>query len=91
MNASTPLTKNSGELLRAIIDTLAEGVLIYDSSCKVITANPAAETILGRTLTELDRHPALGPRLRGLADRPGRLAGRASSAARDPRHRATAP
>src|SRR5688572_17471454 len=54
MNASTPLARqNSGELLRAIIDNLAEGVLIYDSGCKVITANPAAEAILGRTLADL--------------------------------------
>jgi diguanylate cyclase (GGDEF)-like protein/PAS domain S-box-containing protein len=54
MNASTPLARqNSGELLRAIIDNLAEGVLIYDSGCRVITANPAAEAILGRTLADL--------------------------------------
>jgi diguanylate cyclase (GGDEF)-like protein/PAS domain S-box-containing protein len=53
MNAGTPLAKNSGELLRAIIDHLAEGVLIYDGECKVITANPAAEAILGRSLGEL--------------------------------------
>ncbi len=44
---------DSGELLRAIIVNLAEGVLIYDSGGKVITANPAAEAILGRPLAEL--------------------------------------
>ena len=53
MNARTPLAKYSGELLRAVIDNLAEGVLIYDSDGKVITANPAAEAILGRPLAEL--------------------------------------
>jgi diguanylate cyclase (GGDEF)-like protein/PAS domain S-box-containing protein len=53
MNAHTPLAKSSSELLRAVIDNLAEGVLIYDSEGKVITANPAAETILGRSLQEL--------------------------------------
>jgi diguanylate cyclase (GGDEF)-like protein/PAS domain S-box-containing protein len=44
---------DSGELLRAIIVNLAEGVLIYDSAGRVITANPAAEAILGRPLPEL--------------------------------------
>ena len=53
MNARSPLAKYSGELLRAVIDNLAEGVLIYDSEGKVITANPAAEAILARPLTEL--------------------------------------
>jgi diguanylate cyclase (GGDEF)-like protein/PAS domain S-box-containing protein len=53
MNDRAPLAKYSGELLRAVIDNLAEGVLIYDSDGKVITANPAAETILGRSLQEL--------------------------------------
>src|SRR5262245_33930061 len=43
----------SGAILRAIIDNLAEGVLIYDSGGRVITANPAAEAILGRKLAEL--------------------------------------
>jgi len=46
-DAPAPLVRNSSELLRAIIDHLAEGVLIQDASGKVITANPAAEAILG--------------------------------------------
>jgi diguanylate cyclase (GGDEF)-like protein/PAS domain S-box-containing protein len=53
MNARTPLAKYSGDLLRAVIDNLAEGVLIYDSAGKVIAGNPAAEVILGRPLAEL--------------------------------------
>ena len=53
MNATTLLESHSSELLRAVIDHLAEGVLIYDSEGRVITANPAAEVILGRTLAEL--------------------------------------
>jgi diguanylate cyclase (GGDEF)-like protein/PAS domain S-box-containing protein len=51
MNARENL--DGGELLRAIIVNLAEGVLIYDSEGRVITANPAAEAILGRPLPEL--------------------------------------
>src|SRR3990172_2850855 len=47
MDARTPLVRNSSDLLRAVIDHLAEGVLILDASGKVITANPAAEEILG--------------------------------------------
>ena len=53
MNTSTPLQRGNTELLRAIIDHLAEGVLILDASGKVITANPAAEAILGRPAAEL--------------------------------------
>ncbi len=53
MNSRTPLEKDNRELLRAVIDNLSEGVLIYDSDGKVITANPAAETILGRSLQDL--------------------------------------
>jgi len=41
------------ELLRAVILNLAEGVLIYDSEGRVITANPAAEAILGQPLAGL--------------------------------------
>jgi diguanylate cyclase (GGDEF)-like protein/PAS domain S-box-containing protein len=53
MNDRAPQARSSAELLRAVIDNLAEGVLIYDGSGKVITANPAAEAILGRPLAEL--------------------------------------
>jgi len=53
MNAATSLASISGELLRSVIDNLAEGVLIYDREGRVLTANPAAETILGRRLDEL--------------------------------------
>ena len=46
-SASDPLAKCSAELLRAVIDSIAEGVLILDAKGKVMTANPAAESILG--------------------------------------------
>ena len=53
METQTQLAESGSELLRAIISNLAEGVLIYDRDGKVITANPAAEAILGRPLAEL--------------------------------------
>ena len=53
MNTGAPLARSSAELLRAVVDNLAEGVLIYDGDGTVITANPAAEAILGRPLVEL--------------------------------------
>ncbi|MBC7804404.1 MAG: EAL domain-containing protein [Candidatus Parcubacteria bacterium] len=53
MSATGSAARNSGELLRAIIDHLAEGVLILDASGKVITANPAAEAILGLPLSQI--------------------------------------
>ena len=53
MNDRAPLAKGSAELLRAIIDNLAEGVLILNGQGKVITANPAAEAILGLPLEKI--------------------------------------
>lgn len=47
MNASDSLTKHDADLLRAVIDNLAEGVLILNRDAKVITANAAAQAILG--------------------------------------------
>ena len=44
MNAHTPLAKSRSELLRAVIDNLAEGVLIYDREGKEVAtvSAPAA-------------------------------------------------
>jgi diguanylate cyclase (GGDEF)-like protein/PAS domain S-box-containing protein len=53
MSAQSRLEDSGTELLRAVIVNLAEGVLIYDSDGRVITANPAAEAILGRPLVDL--------------------------------------
>ncbi len=53
MNTSAPLTAHGSELLRAIVDNLAEGVLILNREAKVITANPAAEAILGQPVASL--------------------------------------
>ena len=53
MNDRAPQAGSSAELLRAVIDNLAEGVLIYDSTGKVVTANPAAEAILRRPMRSL--------------------------------------
>ncbi|MEO8142995.1 MAG: EAL domain-containing protein [Betaproteobacteria bacterium] len=53
MNTSTSLTTHSSELLRAIIDNLAEGVVILNREAKVIAANPAAEAILGVPLASI--------------------------------------
>jgi diguanylate cyclase (GGDEF)-like protein/PAS domain S-box-containing protein len=64
MTTSAPLEKGNTGLLRAVIDHLAEGVLILDASGKVITANPAAEVILGRPAAELVRS---GPTAEHLA------------------------
>jgi len=44
---------HSSELLRAVVDNIAEGVLILSAEGKVITANPAAEAILGLPLAQI--------------------------------------
>jgi diguanylate cyclase (GGDEF)-like protein/PAS domain S-box-containing protein len=67
MDARSAQTAGGSELLRSIIDHLAEGVLIYDGECRVIAANRAAEAILGRSAAELigtrpsDRECAASP------------------------------
>ncbi len=53
MNDPAPLPSGSAELLRAIVDNLSEGVVIQDADGKIITANPAAESILGRPLAQI--------------------------------------
>ena len=53
MNAPRGPAQPSAELFRAIIDHLAEGVVIQDATGRVITANPAAEAILGVPRAEL--------------------------------------
>src|SRR5262245_61250399 len=52
MNAPAAPAQPSGELFKAIIDHLAEGVVIQDATGRVITANPAAEAILGVPLAD---------------------------------------
>ncbi|MEK6246516.1 MAG: PAS domain S-box protein, partial [Pseudomonadota bacterium] len=53
MSDRAPQARSSAELMRAVIDNLAEGVLILDSERKVITANPAAAAILGLPLEQI--------------------------------------
>jgi diguanylate cyclase (GGDEF)-like protein/PAS domain S-box-containing protein len=56
MNAPGARPQPSAELFRAIIDHLAEGVVIQDATGRILTANPAAEAILGMPLAELLGH-----------------------------------
>ena len=53
MNAPAGPEQSSGNLFKVIIDQLAEGVLILDAAGKVITANPAAETMLAMPLADM--------------------------------------
>ncbi len=53
MDSRGSVEPHGSELLRAVIDNLAEGVLILDGTAKVIAANPAAAAILGLTPEQL--------------------------------------
>src|SRR5258706_3704307 len=53
MNNRAPLASSSAELLRAVIDNLAEGVLILDGEGKAITATRAAGAIGGLPLEQM--------------------------------------
>lgn len=51
----TDQTKTHGaeRLLRRIVNSLDEGILVVDASGRIVSVNPAAETILGLTMAEL--------------------------------------
>ena len=56
----------SEERFRTLFETMAQGVIYHDSEGKVISANPAAERILGLTLDEMIGKTSLDPRRRRL-------------------------
>jgi len=45
--------RDSEEKFRTLFETMAQGVVCQDRSGKIISANPAAEQILGRTLEQM--------------------------------------
>lgn len=72
-------TKNalekSEEKYRNLFETMALGVVYQDASGEIISANPAAEEILGLTLDEMMGRTSTDPRWRGIkedgSDMPG--------------------
>jgi PAS domain S-box-containing protein len=56
----------SEERFRTLFETMSQGVIYHDSEGRVISANPAAERILGLTLDEMIGKTSLDPRRRRL-------------------------
>ena len=56
----------SEERFRTLFETMAQGVIYHDSEGRVISANPAAQRILGLTLDEIIGKTSLDPRRRRL-------------------------
>lgn len=53
--------RSSGVRHRTLFETMAQGVIYYDSEARIISANPAAERILGVRLDQLQGRTALDP------------------------------
>jgi len=58
---TTELTQ-SERRFRTLFETMAQGVVIQDNAGIIISANPAAEKILGRTVTQMQGLDSLDPR-----------------------------
>jgi two-component system, cell cycle sensor histidine kinase and response regulator CckA len=53
--------RTSGAKHRNLFETMAQGVIYYDSEARIISGNPAAERILGVPLDQLQGRTALDP------------------------------
>jgi diguanylate cyclase (GGDEF)-like protein/PAS domain S-box-containing protein len=56
--AATLSLAESEERYRTVVNTLAEGVMVFDAAGRIVSMNPAAERILGRNHAELEAQPA---------------------------------
>ena len=58
--------RQSEEKYRNLFETMAQGVVYHDAEGKIISANPAAERILGLTLDQLQGRTSFDPRWRAI-------------------------
>ncbi len=58
--------RQSEEKYRDLFETMAQGVVYHDAEGKIISANPAAEQILGLTLDQMQGRSPLDPRWRAI-------------------------
>jgi|GEM_PF-1386707 len=56
----------SEEKHRALFETMAQGVVYQDAAGQIISANPAAERILGLTLDQMQGRTSIDPRWRAI-------------------------
>lgn len=60
------ILKNSEEKYRSLFETMAQGVVYQDTAGRIISANPAAERILGLTYDQLTGKTSLDPGWRAV-------------------------
>ena len=58
--------KESEARFRALFETMAQGVVYQDASGKIISANPAAERILGLTIDQILGRKSVDPRWKSI-------------------------
>jgi PAS domain S-box-containing protein len=58
--------RESETRFRSLFETMAQGVVYYDSEGKIISANPAAERILGLTIDQIIGRKSVDPRWKNI-------------------------
>ena len=60
--------RESEETNRVLFETMAQGVVFQDADGNIISANPAAETILGLTFEQMTGRTSMDPRWRAIRE-----------------------
>jgi len=58
--------RQSEEKFRTLFETMAQGVVYHDSTGKIVSANPAAQKMLGLTLDQILGRTSIDPRWRAI-------------------------
>ena len=66
--ATTRALSEREEQLRSIVTAMAEGVVLQDARGAIVSANAAAERILGLTRDQLDGRTSIDPRWRSVRE-----------------------
>lgn len=60
--------RESEERLGMVVESLAEGVVVYDAQCRILSANQAAQRILGLSANEIIGQTSIDPRWRTIRE-----------------------
>jgi PAS domain S-box-containing protein len=65
---SEEILRKSEEKYRTLFETMSQGVVYQDAMGRIISANPAAERLLGLTLDQMQARSSLDPRWRAIRE-----------------------
>jgi PAS domain S-box-containing protein len=65
-NQTEDALRKSEERYRTLFETMAQGIVYQDGDGKIVSANPAAERILGITLDQMQGRTSMDPRWRAI-------------------------